>query len=260
MKILITCGYNQSKHTILLINRLIKDGINIKKVLIVRTLNFKRIKYYYHWLSPEVFYHKVRDRIFGSMNFISNSIESEYVLNDLKNENVYHKTVTSICNANNISYTFVNDLNSKKKFHKFPTYDLGIYCGGGILGNNFLSNFKIGVLNCHAGKLPNVRGMNSSEWSLFLGLPIINTVHFIVRKIDMGPIIYQREIDISNCKSLNDIRGIAVCKLVEDLINAIKLVIKDDYELIEQSLEDGLQYFNMHSIIKNIITKNFFAK
>ena len=65
--------------------------------------------------------------------------------------------------------------------------------------------------------------MNSSEWSLFLGLPIINTVHFMVRKIDMGPIIYQREIDISNCKSLNDIRGIAVCSLVEDLIQINKI-------------------------------------
>ena len=73
--------------------------------------------------------------------------------------------------------------------------------------------------------------MNSSEWSLFLGLPIINTVHFMVRKIDMGPIIYQREIDISNCKSLNDIRGIAVCSLVEDLIKSIKLVMKKDLNL-----------------------------
>ncbi len=260
MKILITSGYNQSKHTILLIHRLIKDNINISKVLIVRTLNFKRIKYYYNWLSPEVFYHKVRDRIFGSMNLISNSVESEYVLNDLKKENVQHKTVTSICDANDISYTFVNNLNSKEALDNCTSYDLGVYCGGGVLGNKFLKNFKIGILNCHAGKLPNVRGMNSSEWSLFLELPIINTVHFMVRKIDMGPIIYQKEIDISNCKSLNEIRGMAVCNLVEDLMTSIKLVMKKDYELIEQSSEDGLQYFNMHHILKSIITYKNFVK
>ena len=45
MKILITSGYNKSKHTILLIHRLINDNINIDRVLIVRTLNIKRIKY-----------------------------------------------------------------------------------------------------------------------------------------------------------------------------------------------------------------------
>ena len=30
--------------------------------------------------------------------------------------------------------------------------------------------------------------------------------------------------------------------------------MKKDYELIEQSSEDGLQYFNMHHILKSIIT------
>ena len=46
MNIILTCGYNQSMHTIALIDLLHKQGHNIKGCLIVNTLQYKRFRNY----------------------------------------------------------------------------------------------------------------------------------------------------------------------------------------------------------------------
>ena len=56
-----------------------------------------------------------------------------------------------------------------------------------------------GVINCHPGSLPQYRGRNPVEWSLYNDDQVAATTHFMVEALDAGPIIKTAPLD---CRGL----------------------------------------------------------
>ncbi len=80
-----------------------------------------------------------------------------------------------------------------------------------ILRRPFLDTARLGVLNCHAGKLPDYRGRNVINWALINNEPEIGlTVHYVDEGIDTGDIVVQRLLPVHG----NDTYG-SVLKKVE---------------------------------------------
>ena len=71
--------------------------------------------------------------------------------------------------------------------------DLGVSMSyNQILKKNLINVFPKGIINCHAGKLPNYRGRNVLNWALISGEKEIGvTCHYVDEDIDTGDIILQ---------------------------------------------------------------------
>lgn len=253
MKLLITSGYNNSLHSLALLNLLKRKGVHIEGVLIVRLMSIKRFQFYYQQMGMAELLKKFKDRILSNSLPLAESEETAFIIDYIKKQGIARISVSEFCINHKIPYQFVKSLNSKKAIAFTQNFDLALYTGGGILGKKFLSNFRIGVLNCHAAKLPEIRGMNSSEWSVLLNIPLQNTLHFMVRKIDMGPLLFWRLHDYSDCKSISSLRGKAIIYTIEDLVWALSRIKSGKIKLTHQMESQGLQYFTMHRIIRSIV-------
>ncbi len=258
MKITVVCGYDYSKHTLALLHLLRQEGISIEECLIVSEYSFKRFAYFYRQLDKKEFVKKFKDRIFGNITNVTMSDEVKYILALCKQHNIKENKVSLYCKNNTIKYKIVDNLNSPETLQFISGTDLAVYTGGGIIRKSFLEKFKIGVLNCHGGKLPEMRGMNVAEWSVLLGIPCVNTLHFMARELDMGPIIEIISHDFDSCENIDQLRGLGINYTVHDLVYGVKKIISNDYQLTVQKKEEGKQYFLMHPILKDIVNKKLF--
>jgi methionyl-tRNA formyltransferase len=60
---------------------------------------------------------------------------------------------------------------------------------------------RIGCINVHHGLLPNNRGTMCNLWALYEQRPIGFSIHWMVKKVDAGNILINKEIDSSEVKS-----------------------------------------------------------
>jgi len=252
-QLLLTAGYDHSKHSLAVLELLRRKGVSVQKVIIVNTFSKKRLLYYFRQLDFKEFKKKALDRVFSS--YVSESMISDEVKQVdrfLEKEKIEVQSVSQFCKKNGIEYIRVNSLSGPEAVSFLEGTDLVIYTGGGILFNSFIKKVKLGVLNCHAAQLPAIRGTNTSEWSVLLGIPLSTTLHYIVRKIDMGPILSVQQKDYSACHTINQIRGQATVFAIQDLVAATQKIISGDYTPQPQEVADGKQYYTMHPILKHL--------
>jgi len=134
----------------------------------------------------------------------------------------------------NIPY-YVVEHNSKKCEELIIDYDLdvGIILGARILKKNIFSAFNIGVINLHSGLIPQNRGRDNIKWAILKGFEQGVTSHFITDKIDFGPIIIKRKINVYKDDTLLDIH-LRIFNLEQELlIESLKLIEsgKKDFEM-----------------------------
>jgi len=68
-----------------------------------------------------------------------------------------------------------------------PECDVYLIAGAGILDSKIIEDRKI--INAHPGIIPSCRGLDSFKWSIFHGLELGITLHYIDESIDNGRII-----------------------------------------------------------------------
>jgi folate-dependent phosphoribosylglycinamide formyltransferase PurN len=83
--------------------------------------------------------------------------------------------------------------------------ELGVIGGARILSGAVLDYFRHGVVNLHPGVLPDVRGLDALQWSLYDGLPLGVTAHIVDARVDAGWILEKRLIDIYQDDTLVDL-------------------------------------------------------
>ena len=129
------------------------------------------------------------------------------------------------------SYFFSNHNNSKLvNLVKKKKIDLLISCSSPrIIKQQLLNAPKIGILNCHPGLLPFYRGCNCVEWALYNKDKVGNTCHLMTKRIDQGPIICSRRINIQKSKDYYDVRIAVYLDSVKLISKAIEIIKKDNY-------------------------------
>ena len=132
------------------------------------------------------------------------------------------------------------------------TPDVAIFTGGNILRERLLAIPRLGVLNSHLAPLPEIRGMNTAEWSLLCGVPLGITIHFMDRGIDTGPILMRREFrDFRDCGSLADLQNRMIGAGVELIGESIAGLEKGTISATPQvAREEDHQYFVVHDALK----------
>ena len=117
--------------------------------------------------------------------------------NDTKDE-----TLKNYSLKYNIDYLFPVKINSTEFLKEIKKYDCDLFVSlsfNQIFKSEIISIPEIGIINCHAGKLPFFRGRNILNWVLIndeseFGI----TVHFVDEGIDTGDIISQKVYPIND--------------------------------------------------------------
>ncbi|HUM04680.1 MAG TPA: formyltransferase family protein [Terriglobales bacterium] len=130
--------------------------------------------------------------------------------------------------------------------------DVVIFTGGNILRGRVLAIPRLGVMNSHLALLPELRGMNTVEWSLLCGVPLGITIHLMDSGIDTGPILLRQEFrDFRDCLSLTDLQNRMIGAGIELIGEAIAGLDKGTISAIPQAdREEDRQFFVMHDALK----------
>ena len=104
-------------------------------------------------------------------------------------------------------------------------YDYLVLGGTRIIKTNILETAHKGVVNCHPGLLPTLRGSSSVGWALYKDLPQGATAHFIDPGIDTGDIIVKRELEViqgDTYESINSRIAILAGELMAEALEQIE--------------------------------------
>ncbi|WP_396217727.1 methionyl-tRNA formyltransferase [Flavobacterium sp.] len=125
-----------------------------------------------------------------------------------------------------IDYLFPVKINSSEFIETAKSYNVDLFVSmsfNQIFKTPILNVPKLGVINCHAGKLPFYRGRNILNWALIndekeFGI----TVHYVDEGIDTGDIIKQKCYLITENDDYNSLLEISYVECALILYDAIK--------------------------------------
>jgi len=156
-----------------------------------------------------------------------------------------------------------SSLKSKKliSFLKDKNYYLCIQGGTGILDQELISCFSIGILNFHPGDLPLYRGSSAPEWQRWENKPIVSTCHLIDEGIDSGPIYNKKILNVKEDSyhsfraSIYPETAIFVADTIELISDKINQNIEIKFNAQDQSQAKYRRYIGEDKI--SIIKKSF---
>ena len=133
--------------------------------------------------------------------------------------------------------------------------DLLVLVGADIVPASVLEIPRTGTINPHYGLLPEYRGMNVTEWSLYAGDPIGVTVHMVDPGIDTGDILLREEIPVEPGDTLASLRS-KHQELSARLLVQAALALRDGTaERRPQRPEEGRQYYRMHPALREVVER-----
>lgn len=150
--------------------------------------------------------------------------------NTLKNYSIKYK----------IDYFIGTSINSHDFINKLKSYRADLFVSmsfNQIFRSEILSIPKLGVINCHAGKLPFYRGRNILNWALINGEKEFGiTVHFVDEGIDTGDIILQNTYTIKNSDDYNSLLNLAYVECAKVLYSSLKQIQSGTNKRVAQKL------------------------
>jgi methionyl-tRNA formyltransferase len=114
-------------------------------------------------------------------------------------------------NKNKIKFINIKNLKSEKVLKILDKTELGLICGFPHIFKEFQFNIpKYGLINLHAGKLPEYRGGSPLNWQIinnekYFGISVIK----IDKGIDTGDIIFEKKFKLLNKYKIEDLHRIA---------------------------------------------------
>lgn len=119
------------------------------------------------------------------------SARSERLLQE-RTGGLYEKLpLSTVLSDKNIPIYFIDDINGPNCAKTIVDLglDLLVSQSSRIVRVPIFDLPKHGILNCHTAILPYLRGCSCLEWSIYNNQPVGATCHYMVPKVDSGPIV-----------------------------------------------------------------------
>lgn len=181
-------------------------------------------------------------------------LQNKYLQSELTRGDAIFRNLNQVAKVYGFPVAITGDQNSRRAIASLKTWspDLIVFTGGNILRREILEVPRLGVLNIHLGLLPQIRGMNSPEWSLLNGVPVGITFHFMNSGVDTGPILQKYEYtDLTHCTSLGDLRHRLIAFGIEKVRDVVAALDRGTMMSTPQchrnaAMSSDNQYFVMH--------------
>jgi folate-dependent phosphoribosylglycinamide formyltransferase PurN len=177
-------------------------------------------------------------------------MRNPYLESALRHEGKVFRRLFEVASVHGFPVVTCRDQNSPRAIKQLKRWapDVAVFTGGDILRDELLHVPRLGVLNAHLARLPEIRGMSSPEWSLLCGVPLGITIHFMDSGIDTGPILLRREFAAADqCQSLTDLRNRMIAEGIELIGEVITGLDRGTIAAVAQAdRERDNQFFVMH--------------
>lgn len=148
------------------------------------------------------------------------------------------QTLKNKANEVKVDFFTIKDINSVDAISSLVKYAADLYVSmsfNQIFRSEILSIPCMGIINCHAGKLPFYRGRNILNWALIndekeFGI----TVHYVDSGIDTGDIILQKVLPITDDDTYGTLLNRAYPACAEVLLEAINMIVGERVKRIRQ--------------------------
>lgn len=120
--------------------------------------------------------------------------------------------------------------------------DLYIISGARILNKNVIKAAQYKILNIHPGILPEIRGLDTLQWSIYYDKPIGISAHFISEKIDLGNLIYKDELNLFQDDLVRDISLRLIDKQPEVLLKSLDILKSKKLDQLENINLSNFKY------------------
>jgi methionyl-tRNA formyltransferase len=170
-------------------------------------------------------------------------------------------TLFNFSKKHNIDYFKLKNVNSEISLKKISDYDCDVLVSmsfNQIFRRDIINLTPIGIINCHAGKLPFYRGRNILNWVLIndekeFGI----TVHFVDEGIDTGDIILQKTFPITDFDSYKTLLNTSYSNCANILYESLVQIAEDNFErIIQKTIHSVGFYCGMRSHGDEIINWN----
>ncbi|MEM2963037.1 MAG: phosphoribosylglycinamide formyltransferase [Candidatus Anstonellales archaeon] len=102
-----------------------------------------------------------------------------------------------------------------------------------IKAREFLEKYKWRIINIHPSLLPKYAGAHAQRDAFEAGEKVSGyTIHFVDENLDGGPIIYQEEVDISDCKTADEVASKILQREHIGLPKIVDSFAKGRYEVV----------------------------
>ena len=227
----------------------LNHGMSVEGIVCVRILNLQRILKesrrdgLTHILKKLWKKALLKDRDFRRRDFET--------LNDRKHKlGMTHSSLKTWARDHKVPFLSCGSLNDLEVLNALRQWrpQVTLFTGGGLVRKPLMDASGFGVLNCHAGILPQYRGMNVVEWPVIenrfdlIGI----TTHLMDEGIDTGPILRTKRIPFRPGESCAEIRERFPAMMVDHLVGSALDLLSGKIQAQPQRAEDGKQYFVMH--------------
>ena len=145
----------------------------------------------------------------------------------------------------NIKAEFIKDQSLILKRLEEEKIDLIVLAGYlSIVGEELINKYKNKIINIHPSLIPSFSGpgyygLRVHKKVFERGVKVSGaTVHFVSNEVDGGPIILQRAIDISDCKSPEEIQEKILINIEHKILKeAVKLFVENKLNVINERVE-----------------------
>ncbi|MBQ4060701.1 MAG: phosphoribosylglycinamide formyltransferase [Bacilli bacterium] len=172
-----------------------------------------------------------RKEINGEIKLVVSNKESAYGLVRAKNSN--------------IKAVFEKDENKVLALLKEEKIDLIVLAGYlAIISDNFINQYENKIINIHPSLIPSFcgsgyYGLRVHKKAFERGVKVAGaTVHFVSNIVDGGPIILQKAIDVSSCKSPEEMQEKILLNVEHKLLpEAVKLFCDGKLKIENERVE-----------------------
>lgn len=131
------------------------------------------------------------------------------------------------------------NINSSEFLEQISRFECDIYVSmsfNQIFRSKIISQTPMGIINCHAGKLPFYRGRNVLNWALINGEKDFGvTVHYVDDGVDTGDIIVQEAYEITENDDYSTLLSRSYGYCSDNLYKALRKLFFGEVETIRQS-------------------------
>ncbi len=101
-----------------------------------------------------------------------------------------------------------------------------------LKGKKLLGAYGGKIINIHPALLPAFPGVDAQQQAFDYGVKVTGlTIHFVDENLDAGPIIYQEAVDVSGCRSAEEITKLILAREHEAYAKVIDSFSKGRYVL-----------------------------
>ena len=152
---------------------------------------------------------------------------------------------------------YVKDINSEHAHNcltkEAPSAVILFSCG--IISKRTCEKFHNILMNAHAGKLPEMRGVSNVEWTYLEEQPLWGTIQFTAPKMDTGDVVYDEHFPkLDGPTNVAEIRADAFSKVFSLFPKAIQAMQSPGFAPRQQPLR-RTNWYVMHPFLKHILER-----